>query len=654
MVPNKNNTYRIIMTLVLLVFCTYASADISMKHYTKEDPLIIEGDWSFPPFEYVDNNGNTVGFNIDLMKALMKKLDIPYIIRLEQFEAVLNKIQSGKADLVCAMYSEKRLKRFKFSPATFTFVYQDIIYRKGHKPIRTFSELKNKRIVVESEAISQNILEQTGHKNFIEINNVEEAIIQLSRGRYDMMMCDHESAVNIIRENNIKNLQTARLDLAPAEYRFASNNDSLLMKVTKAYYELKKSGEYDEIYEKWFKPKQSKIHYFIYPFIIALIILIGILYFIIRNLRRTIYRNNKLLKKNDELLKRALHAGNLQVWRFDNKDGHIYNVDGAVILKDGMRNEDALTLFHEDSREAFIKAMESITKGNEKFAVGIFKLKLPESCRYAKVEFSPIMSEDGKNVDGVLATQRDVTDTVLMQQDLKKEMERAKTSDRLKSAFLANISHEIRTPLNAIVGFSNLLQDTNDPNEIRDFVKIINNNNAILLQLINDILDLSKIESNSVQIEPKNMEFSIAFEDTCNALKQRNLNADVDFIIDNPYFSCIAFIDYKCINQVISNLVDNAIKYTNTGHIRVGYKYVDAKLHIYCEDTGMGISEEKRNRIFERFVKLDDFIHGTGLGLSICKAIVEKMGGTIDFESQINVGTTFNVWIPCKAKINQT
>lgn len=242
---------------------------------------------------------------------------------------------------------------------------------------------------------------------------------------------------------------------------------------------------------------------------------------------------------------------------------------------------------------------------------------------------------------------RDITPTMDKQARLREETSRANESSRQKSTFLANMTHEIRTPLNAIVGFCNLLQSISDPNDKREFTHIISNNCDILLQLINDILTISAADSNGKLITPRKVDFSAVFNDICATLARRVENPMVEFVKDNPYPTLRTVLDSGRIQQVITNFVTNAIKYTREGHIKVGYRKENGGIRIYCEDTGTGIPKEKCQLIFDRFVKLNDYVQGTGLGLNICKTICEQCNGRIGVDSEVGRGSTFWIWIPC-------
>ena len=246
------------------------------------------------------------------------------------------------------------------------------------------------------------------------------------------------------------------------------------------------------------------------------------------------------------------------------------------------------------------------------------------------------------------------------QEQLKRETERANDSGHQKTVFLANMTHEIRTPLNAIVGFSDLLQAVEDNEQKRELIHIIHNNCDMLLRLINDILVLSSVDSTGLELIPERVDFSKEFDIICQSLAQRVEEPGVEFLKENPLPSLFITIDYGRIQQVITNFVTNAVKNTHQGHIRVGYRIEPSTLHpspstrqdlyVYCEDTGSGIPKDAQARIFERFVKLNDFVQGTGLGLSICKAIIEKCGGKIGVDSEVGKGSTFWFRIPIEEK----
>lgn len=243
----------------------------------------------------------------------------------------------------------------------------------------------------------------------------------------------------------------------------------------------------------------------------------------------------------------------------------------------------------------------------------------------------------------------DITNMQSIEQELIQARIKAEQSDRLKTAFLANMSHEIRTPLNAIVGFSRLMTVADNPADEKLYSDIINQNSEILLQLINDILDLSKIEAGTLEYVKQPMDLGELCRSIYEIHKGR-VQDGVTLVLDNKDATVLVNEDKNRLMQVITNLITNAIKFTFNGEIRFGFDVEENGIHFYVKDTGMGISEEKIKTIFERFVKLNTFVQGTGLGLAICKMIVEKIGGKITVESKLNEGSTFRFTIPYDRK----
>ena len=241
-----------------------------------------------------------------------------------------------------------------------------------------------------------------------------------------------------------------------------------------------------------------------------------------------------------------------------------------------------------------------------------------------------------------------ITERKRIEAELLSAKERAEESNRLKSAFLANMSHEIRTPLNAIVGFSGILASAEEGQEKQEYVSIIENNNALLLQLISDILDLSKIEAGTMEFVYSDFELNKVMDELENSLRLKLDPAkEVQLYFEPGLQECYVHLERNRLSQLIINLVTNAIKFTEEGSIRFGYQlWESGQLYFYVRDTGCGIPRDKQDAVFGRFVKLNSFAQGTGLGLSICQMLVEHMGGEIGLQSEAGEGATFWFTLP--------
>ena len=234
---------------------------------------------------------------------------------------------------------------------------------------------------------------------------------------------------------------------------------------------------------------------------------------------------------------------------------------------------------------------------------------------------------------------------------LHEAMEKAEQANQLKSAFLANMSHEIRTPLNAIVGFSNMLPHVENREEMSEYADLIETNTDLLLQLINDILDLSKIEAGTFDFYPSSIDVNQTMEEIEQSMQLRLKNSDVTLAFTERLPGCLFYIDKNRLIQLLANFVNNAIKFTQTGTICMGYRMTDTDtIYFYVSDTGCGMSNEQCEHVFERFVKYNPFIQGTGLGLSICRTIVERLGGEIGVDSEEGKGSTFWFTLPYRKR----
>ena len=303
--------------------------------------------------------------------------------------------------------------------------------------------------------------------------------------------------------------------------------------------------------------------------------------------------------------------------------------------------------FHPDDRDLILQFFEEVQKGNaDKLSHKIRVFRENGECTWTHVNLFVRKYAPQDKVIELISINYDITDLKQIEEMLVNERDRAEASDRLKSAFLANMRHEIRTPLNAIVGFSSLLASAENVVEKELYNSLISHNNELLLNLINYIIDLSKIEAGYLELH-QNWFNLTELLDECVAEYARLLPSGVELLTSYPEHDALVELDKLRIKQILNNFLSNALKNTTRGHVEVFYEIDKHCVRIGVKDTGRGIPQNMLEKIFERFEKVDSFAQGVGLGLSICKSIVDKMNGRIQVYSQLGLGTTFIAELPC-------
>lgn len=764
---------------VLLAAPLHYSGDFSFKR-----PVIIEGNWNLPPFDFINDEGKPDGYNMEIIQTILNRKRIPYIVRKNNFSTALRNVREGKSDLLSLMFSNERAKVYRFG-STIKYITKIIVCRKNDRSINRLSDLKNKTIGVENSTRSLDILrqEKVPCKLVLE-NSALDELKKVSRGSYDAGFCNYESAIYYIRKYKFNNLKLVDLGIAPQEYCMAGHNEDLLRVMNQEFYAMKRDGTFDKIADKWFKPYERvevpAIVYWVLAFLFSLAVS---LYFIVLFLRKRVKRTERMLSQKSYQMSLALKGGEICIWGYDLVQKKFYNIESDRFPPNGRSLDDQLKLIHPDDRHLILDVIHNASKGvlpdesivirveskgigtweyielniniehseddtvariigthkdvtdramerNERInllkkyktifdnamigiiyfdkdgwlvdindlACQLFNIEnkerlldshisiyknpilenvlidaedlrpysgIIESCfnvvedgshvsfekrkenRFIETKINPLYNAD-KQLECVIVTGKDMTESINKEKELKIEKEKAEEADRLKSEFLANMSHEIRTPLNAIVGFSSLLGDIVDEKQKLEFVSIINDNSNLLLNIINDILDLSRIEAGTIDLNCSVFDLSNLFEISYSSLKDMNSNPNIQFLCKLPKAKCLIYADQNRLLQILANLVTNAFKYTEKGYVKMSYLCVEDGIKILVEDTGVGIPFDCQTKIFDRFEKIGSLKQGTGLGLSICKAIIDACHGKIGVDSTLGVGSTFWAWFPLK------
>ena len=307
--------------------------------------------------------------------------------------------------------------------------------------------------------------------------------------------------------------------------------------------------------------------------------------------------------------------------------------------------------FHPDDRALLIRFLDDARKGlTTQLSKEMRVLREDGTYTWTHVNLLVKKYAPQDRIIEIISINYDITELKRTEEMLVKARDKAEASDRLKSAFLANMSHEIRTPLNAIVGFSSLLTSTENAAEKELYNSLIGHNNKLLLNLINDVIDLSKIESGYLELRPDWVNLTELLDESV-AEYAHQVPSGVELLTNYPAHDSLVELDRLRIKQLLSNFLSNALKNTTTGHVEVFYEVDHQSVRIGVKDTGRGIPQNMLEKIFERFEKLDSFAQGAGLGLPICKLIVEKMNGRILVDSQLGIGTTFIIELPCRSML---
>ena len=371
-----------------------------------------------------------------------------------------------------------------------------------------------------------------------------------------------------------------------------------------------------------------------------------------------LHRLNEELKERNYKMELTFKTVGMSYWDFDvisrkftafNDPVNDYHPEVPISI------DQYINAAHPDDTALVHKYFESMIQGKEQEFNFQYRSKTKWDKEWQALIVTGIQVERDKRGRAIRYTGIKFNNTKWekMAQQLVELKEKAELSDRLKSAFLANMSHEIRTPLNAIVGFSGLMVHCDNPEEKEEYMSIIESNNELLLRLINDILDLSKIESGILERKREKFNLAKVSSELYTMIQPKITNPDVEFIMGNSGPDCWIFLDRNRLKQVWMNFLTNAIKCTHSGHIKMGYSIENGGIRFYVEDSGVGIPLELQSRVFGRFQKLNEFAQGTGLGLAISRAIIEGAGGEIGFTSTPDVGSTFWAWIPCETSMQE-
>lgn len=467
----------------------------------------------------------------------------------------------------------------------------------------------------------------------------ESCLEKINNNQADVCLIPVVLAHNIINKYSYKDLEVTNISLPEDELSYVCNDENFLNQMNLCFAQMLTDGTYAQIYSDWLEVKTPNDFIYMYLRIILLLLFIMFIVssFFHLYFKRKYKKSTSLVREMKENLSLALDAGEMAAWRYDVDSRIFTTIHGDFLNTGSISLNDLKELVHPADQNILWESLEELISESKDKNVSAARLKIKGEWRWFNANMIASKDKNG-HIKYITGTRKDVTDLKILLLNLENAKLKAEESDRLKSAFLANMSYEIRTPLNAIVGFSELLIDTSNKEEKENFVKIISTNSNLLIRLIADILDLSKIESGTFDILKKPVDMIEFFNRDYLICKNKLLTSDVELVSDCKLKKCVVVLDENRMSQIGNNFISNAIKYTTSGSITLGLDYINAGIKIYVKDTGIGIPYEK----------LGSHIQGTGLGLSICQAVVKSLNGKIGLESEVGKGTTFWAWVPCE------
>ena len=592
---------RLQYILLLLTFAIAANAD--NLGYTKDKPLLFGIDQDYPPLEYVNDNGEPTGADVDFAKILMKRLDIPVAFKPNKWAAIAGDVIQGKVDLAMMVYSPYRKDTVNYSRSVLRLYYQ-IVTRKGERKNYGLRDVKGEEIALMQSRPVVDTLKKSGAKLVI-VYDLTKAMKDLAAGEYDAVICYRYQAKHMIAKYKLNNLDTEDLTLTPREYCYVSHDKKLIDAINAELDKMVDEGVVEGVYGGVASHFDGLIipawvWYAISALVFAIMAGIIILqYWNKKNLKRAL----KLARDNEEKAKtnEEIARQNAEIAK-KNEEMATHNADEA------MRNAKVAEYNAEMAHKNELKAREAAEAARE---------------------------SEKKALEAA---------------------EAARKSEELKDIFMGNMSHSLRTPLNAIIGFSDLLMTMDDtalpPEERQNLLQLINKNGLDLLHMINELLSLSDIEGKTQLFQREVTDVDYEMSQYVAEIRQQ-LHEGVVLEVEEPVEGMRALVDKKLMKVVTMHLLDNAMQHTKEGKIKLTYYVKEGGMYVEVKDTGDGLPERLKANIFGLLSDKNTYTHdesqeNPGLGLSVCKAIIDRCNGKIGARdnTEDGSGTIFWYWTP--------
>lgn len=668
------------MKNIIYLSCLFL-AFLSGLSAQEQRELVIGGDGSLPPYEYLDASGQPVGYNVELSTIIAEKIGAKPVFRLAKWSRVREDLETGRIHLIQGMaFSSERAKTLSFSnPHTAT--WRAIFVRKDSK-IKSITELMSSRILVQEGDIAIDYFREQDFKGeLVELPNQDNALQLVDSGIGDAALVNYMHGMYLINHLKLDNIKTIPGKILPKFYCFASKDENLIREVNNVLAELSSNGQLDSLHKKWFEqydPELLSISkrlrmvrsvHFVFWFITAAVLL-GLLYTYHRfrkKCKKQMVKLEDLLQEYDSLLLdyTIFHKGPLVAYKYKIKPFRLLYVSeglrawGFDPQKALAREEGFDDILHPEDRAWVDKQLElQILSRTESEKRQYRIINKSGEIRWV-LDFNLILyAPDGDTI--IYGYMADITTQKQLETELIEAKEKAESASVAKGQFLASMSHEIRTPLNGIMGFVQVLMQMEASPEQKEYLNIIYNSGNNLMKIVNDILDVSKIESGKMELIISEFDPVFLISDIVKSFALRREKSSIDIRMklgeDLPR---VLYGDMMRLKQILINLLQNAVKFTDSGYIEVtadiyNQTASEIRLLLSVADTGIGIDPKKQSEIFDNFSQLDNTVTrrygGTGLGLAIVKRLVELMNGFIWVESEIGEGSHFFFIIPFQKK----
>lgn len=661
--------------LLIISFILYPLLIISQN-----DTIVVGGDYNYPPYSFINEDGLEAGFDVDILNAIAKECNLQIEFEFDHWDSTLQRLDRGDIDIIASIvYSASREIVYDFTFPLHTEYYA--IFARKETEITDVYDLKSKKAAFLKGDISNEIfIKPMGLlSETLMVESFPEAFLKIQSGLCDYVVVPYPLGMKIIKEQKLKNIEVKGPAILPSVYCLAvkEGNSKLIAELNTGIENLRRNGELDRIYKKWIKYKREDDQYkvwFKYVLFISgglgIIILILVVFWY--SLRKQVLRKTTQINDTKEIYQKVFNSVE-EVLVVMDKKGVVIDANRKALELYNKKISQIRGMIYTDiissnNIELFEKALKEVESDDFYFSGEVTKSKHKETI-YLDVKGLKISLENNELYMIVL---HDVTDkkiSFIKLQEAKRIVDEANSA---KNIFLSTISHEIRTPLNAIIGYSSQLEKTTLTSKQSDYINKINISGNVLLSLVNDVLDITKIEAGKLDIRNEPFLIRELVNKIYNVEKFKMEEKNLDFVLEiSPEIPEVLIGDELRLTQVLLNLLNNAVKFTHKGQVSFFVKKdcENGKNNTDCivfsiKDSGIGISSDKQKTLFEPFVQAQNNNRkygGTGLGLSISKKLVKLMGGDINLESEEGKGAIFNVSIPfaigtkkqLKAEINE-